>query len=60
MALIDRVAKEDSKSDDKYIQKEKMNAYPDRVRVFVIFGKMSKKYHILLFTYTTQCDIIFL
>ena len=35
-----------------------MNAYPDRVRVFVIFGKMSKKYHTIVFTDTTFYDII--
>ena len=58
MALIDRVAKEDSKSDDKYIQKVKMNAYPDRVRAFFIYGKMSKKHHTIPFAYTTFYDII--
>ena len=42
MALIDRVAKEDSKSDDKYIQKVKMNAYPDRVRAFLFTARCRK------------------
>lgn len=32
-----------------------MNAYPDRVRAFFIYGKMSKKHHTIPFTY---CDCI--
>lgn len=56
--LIDRGAKEGSQSDDKYIQKVKMNAYPDRVRAFFIYSKMSKKHHTIVFTYTTFYDII--
>ena len=35
-----------------------MNAYPDRVRAFFIYGKMSKKHHTIPFTYTTFYDII--
>lgn len=42
LAIIDWEAKEGSQSDDKYIQKVKMNAYPDRVRAVFIYGKMSK------------------
>ena len=34
-----------------------MNAYPDRVRAFFIYGKMSKKHHTIVFTYTTFYDI---